>query len=67
MRSDMKVSVDRGLCEGSGMCVSVDPDLFELSDDDVLTILDDEPSEEKRLSVNQAALRCPRQALRVQG
>jgi ferredoxin len=62
----MKVSVDRELCEAHGVCMSLDPDVFDLGDDDVLEILQEEPPEEKRSVVEQAVIRCPRQALSLQ-
>jgi ferredoxin len=62
----MKVSVDRELCEAHGVCMSLDPDVFDLSDDDVLEILQEAPSEEKRSVIEQAVIRCPRQALSLQ-
>jgi ferredoxin len=63
----VKVSVDRGLCEAHGNCMSIDPEIFDLGDDDVLTILVEEPDESKRAAVEQAVIRCPRQALSLQG
>lgn len=62
----MKISVDPGLCEAHGVCMSIDPDVFDLGDDDVLVILDESPAEEKRAAIEQAVIRCPRQALTLQ-
>jgi ferredoxin len=63
----VKVSVDRGLCEAHGNCMSLEPEVFDLGDDDVLTILDEEPDESKRAVIEQAVIRCPRQALTLEG
>jgi ferredoxin len=63
----MKVSVDRELCEAHGVCMSIDPTIFDLGDDDLLVIVNDEPSEDKRSAIEQAVIRCPRQALSLQG
>lgn len=62
----MKVSVDRELCEAHGVCMSVEPSVFDLGDDDLLVILDETPPEEKRSAIEQAVIRCPRQALTLQ-
>jgi ferredoxin len=62
----VKVSVDRELCEAHGVCMSVEPSVFDLGDDDLLVILDETPPEEKRSAIEQAVIRCPRQALTLQ-
>jgi ferredoxin len=54
---------DVGLCEAHGICTTIDAARFELDDDDRLTIHDDEVSEADRPAMEQAVLRCPRQAL----
>jgi ferredoxin len=62
----VKISVDAGLCEAHGVCMSIDPEVFDLGDDDVLVIRDESPSEDKRAALEQAVIRCPRQALSLQ-
>lgn len=62
----MKVSVDPGLCEAHGVCMSIEPTVFDLGDDDLLTIREEEPPEDKRSAIEQAVIRCPRQALSLQ-
>lgn len=61
----MKVAVDAGLCEAHGVCMSLDPTIFDLGEDDILTILIGEVPEDKREVVEQAVVRCPRQALSI--
>jgi len=61
----VKVVVDAGLCEAHGVCMSLDPTIFDLNDDDILTIRVDEVPEDKREVVEQAVVRCPRQALSI--
>ena len=63
----MKVVVDRGLCEAHGVCMSIEPEIFDLGDDDLLVILDESPPEAKRPLIEQAVIRCPRQALSLEG
>ena len=62
----MKIIHDAVLCEAHGVCEGIAPELFELDDDDRLTIHDREPDESKRELVEQAVIRCPRQALSIQ-
>ena len=62
----MKIIHDAVLCEAHGVCEIIDPELFELDDDDRLTIHDLSPDESKRAVVEQAVIRCPRQALSIQ-
>jgi ferredoxin len=62
----VKVSVDPVLCEAHGVCMSIEPEVFELGDDDILVILEENPSEDKRALIEQAVIRCPRQALSLQ-
>lgn len=62
----MRIVHDAELCEAHGVCTSIDPELFELDDDDRLTIHSLEPDESKRALLEQAVIRCPRQALSIQ-
>jgi ferredoxin len=57
------VSVDPDLCEANGVCAGLEPSVFDLGDDDVLTITQPSPPEELRENVQLAVVRCPRQAL----
>lgn len=63
----MRISVDRGVCEGVGMCESMAHEFFELDDDEVLAILDETPAEEHRRQVAAAVASCPVQALTLSG
>ncbi|HVU60546.1 MAG TPA: ferredoxin [Mycobacteriales bacterium] len=54
---------DATLCEAHGVCTTIDPARFELDDDDYLTIHSYEVSEADRPAMEQAVIRCPRQAL----
>lgn len=61
----MRVAVDRGACEANALCVGAAPEVFELGDDDVLTILQESPPEELRAHVVAAVRLCPKQALQL--
>ena len=63
----MRITVDRAVCEGVGMCESMAHEFFELDDDEVLTILDETPAEEHRGTVRAAVASCPVQALTLEG
>ena len=63
----MHVEVDYDLCESHGRCVEAAPEIFEIRDDDLMYILDEQPGEEHRAAVERAVANCPRQALRLQG
>ena len=62
----MKIVVDRDLCDGHGMCEAMAHEFFELDDDDVLTILNENPDESDRDKVHAAVQACPALALTLQ-
>lgn len=63
----MKVTVDYDKCVSSGSCVAVAPEVFELRDDGFLYVIQDEPGEELRGAVTEAAELCPTGAITVEG
>ncbi|MDT7548134.1 MAG: ferredoxin [Solirubrobacteraceae bacterium] len=63
----MRVTVDYDLCESNGICSGLLPAVFDLRDDDLLYLLDESPSEDKRAQVELAVRRCPRQAISLEG
>lgn len=63
----MRILVDRDKCEGLGMCEAMADDYFELDDDDVMHVIDEEPDESDRGHVNAAIQACPVLALRLEG
>lgn len=62
----MRVVVNRNLCESYGVCTGVLPEVFELDDDDLLVILQDDPPDELRPKIDEAVRLCPKQALSVE-
>ncbi|PRX95722.1 ferredoxin [Allonocardiopsis opalescens] len=62
----MRVSVDFDLCESNAVCMGIAPKVFEVRDDDFLYVLDEEPPEEMRTLVEEAARSCPRTAITVE-
>lgn len=63
----MRVVVDTMLCEGHGVCVLSAPEVFELDEDDTLTVLDEHPGPDLRKAVMDAEASCPKRAIRIQG
>ncbi len=60
-----KIEVDWGLCESNGVCMGVIPEVFQLEDDDTLTLLQDEVTAENEELVLDAIRQCPRQAISI--
>jgi ferredoxin len=63
----MRIVVDRGACEGLGMCEAMAHDFFELDDDEVMHVLDETPDEAHRKQVSAAVSSCPVLALSLEG
>jgi ferredoxin len=63
----MKVIVDTSRCELHGECVMAAPDVFAIEDDqDSVTLLNDQPDEQLRSAVEEAAMMCPVTAIRIE-
>jgi ferredoxin len=61
----MRVTVDRALCVGNGLCEAAAPELFAVGDDGEAHLLVDEiPSEHIELA-RQAVEVCPARALHI--
>ena len=63
----MRVVVDYDLCESNALCMAAAPEVFEVRDDDFLYVLQDEPPETQRATVEEAVRRCPKQAITIEG
>jgi ferredoxin len=61
----MKVTVDPDLCEANALCVAEAPEVFDLSDAEVVDVLLPEPPPEMESAVADAVIACPKQALRI--
>jgi ferredoxin len=62
----MHVTGDRGVCAGAGQCVLAAPDVFDQDDDDGLVlVLQEQPGEDQREAVEEAAETCPSGAVHV--
>jgi ferredoxin len=64
----MKVIVDFDACAAHGDCVVVAPEIFDLGEDDeVVTLLQEEPDESLRDKAQAAVDACPMAAIRLEG
>jgi ferredoxin len=63
----MKVTVDYDLCASTGSCMQICPEVFEVRSDGYLYVLQDEPADELRSKVGEAAELCPTAAITVTG
>ncbi len=61
----MKVSAERGVCVGAGLCALTAPGVFDQDDDGIVTVLTAEPAEGDRPAAREAGLLCPSGAVRV--
>ena len=61
----MRIVVDRGLCQGHGVCESEAPTVFSVSKKGDLTVVDETPSEDLHKQVEQAVKFCPTHALSI--
>ncbi len=62
-----KIEVDLGLCESNGVCMGIIPEVFDLGDDDMLTVHQEEVTPENEADVREAVRQCPRQAIAIVG
>ena len=58
-----KIVVDYDLCEANAVCMDTCPECFRVEEDDTLTILIEEPSDDLLPRVEEAVRLCPRQAI----
>ena len=63
----MKVIVNFDICASTGSCMQNAPEVFEVRSDGYLYILQEEPGEELRESVEEAADLCPTGAITIEG
>jgi ferredoxin len=62
----MRVVVNFDLCESNALCMDVCPEVFEVRDDDLLYVLNENPPEELREKVLAAMRVCPKNAISIE-
>ncbi len=63
--SGWRIVVDSDLCQGHGVCESEAPEVFAVSKDGVLTVLQEAPADGERARVELAVRFCPTHALSI--
>jgi ferredoxin len=63
--SAMRVVVDWDLCESNALCMGVAPEVFEVGEDDLLSLLMEKPPEHLRSKLQQAVASCPKGAINL--
>lgn len=63
----MKVTVNYDFCASTGTCMQICPEVFEVRSDGYLYVLNENPGEELRDKVQQAADFCPTAAISIEG
>lgn len=61
----MRVEVDYDLCESNGICMGIIPEVFQLGEDDNLTVLQSEVTPDIEHQMREAVRQCPRQAISI--
>ena len=63
--SGWRVVVDRDLCQGHGVCESEAPEVFSVSKERSVVLLDEAPGDAARKVVEAAVKYCPTHALSI--
>ncbi|MEU3754337.1 (4Fe-4S)-binding protein [Streptomyces olivoreticuli] len=61
----MRVTADRDVCVGAGLCALTAPGVFDQDDDGVVTVLASDPGADQRPDVREAVHLCPSGAVRI--
>jgi ferredoxin len=62
----MKVVVNFDVCMGNAQCMLAAPEVFEVREDGMLYVLQEEPPQSLRADVEKAARLCPTQAITIE-
>ncbi|MFE9119965.1 ferredoxin [Streptomyces sp. NPDC007172] len=61
----MRVSADRDVCVGAGLCALTAPGVFDQDDDGLVDVLAPDPDGAQQSAARQAANLCPSGAVRI--
>ncbi|MFJ8314018.1 MULTISPECIES: ferredoxin [unclassified Streptomyces] len=61
----MKVSADRDVCIGAGLCALTAPDVFDQDDDGIVEVLMPDPGIGHQPAARRAGSLCPSGAVRI--
>lgn len=62
----MKVRVDHDLCNGDGICEEICPEIFEIREDGLAYVKEEEVSKDLEEAVRDAAEQCPSEAVIIE-
>lgn len=62
----MKVTVDKDLCLGCGICEGIAPEVFSLANEPYAEVLLDPIPEELQGAVREAAEECPEECIAIE-
>ena len=62
-KPQLHVKVDPLICQGTGYCVRLADDIFELSDDNIARVIQSHPSADREALMEEAATLCPTRAI----
>ncbi|MCW2939799.1 MAG: hypothetical protein JWN00_2784, partial [Actinomycetia bacterium] len=61
----MRVTADKDVCVGAGMCALTAPELFDQDDDGLVVVLRPVPENGEQSDAREAARLCPSGAVRI--
>ncbi|MFE9552298.1 ferredoxin [Streptomyces sp. NPDC006692] len=67
MEGTVKVSADRNVCIGAGLCALTAPEVFAQDDDGLVELLTPDPGADRQGAARRAVGLCPSGAVRITG
>jgi ferredoxin len=61
----MRPEIDESLCIGDGICADICPEVFEMGDDQLAHVINENPPEDLHKKVREAAEACPTGAISI--
>ncbi|NDZ81849.1 ferredoxin [Streptomyces sp. SID10853] len=61
----MRVTADREVCVGAGLCALTAPGVFDQDDDGLVAVLTTDPDDTDHAAAREAGMLCPSGAVRV--
>jgi ferredoxin len=61
----MRVTADRNICIGAGLCALTAPEIFDQDDDGLVTVLKADPEGDTRPAAREAGSLCPSGAIQI--
>ncbi len=61
--TELHVNIDKLICQGTGYCVRLEPEIFGIGSDDLGEVLIERPDAEYADVLEEAAVLCPTRAI----